>query len=153
MKRCVKMAAVAESKPFCQFRPIKMESVEVLEVVEGKEEVRDACSFCCVMVGTLLVVPMIEIVVGPDLDSDISIGFQSRTILFFQSAELAAPGNGLWWSDEPQRRLECVTQQWLLIEEALQALQVSPLGLSFTDDDVAGAAHDSGQSAGWGMAE
>ena len=68
MKRRGEMAAVAESKPFRQLNPIKMESEEVLEVMEGKEEVRDACSFSCVMVGTLLVIPVVKVEVGPNFD-------------------------------------------------------------------------------------
>ncbi len=51
-----------------QFRGIEMKREEVLEVVVGEEEVRDACGFGGVPVGAILMVAVIEIEVGPDLD-------------------------------------------------------------------------------------
>ncbi len=51
-----------------QLGGIEMKGEEVLEVVVGEEEVRDARGFGRVQVGAILMVAVIEIEVGPDLD-------------------------------------------------------------------------------------
>lgn len=46
--------------------------------------------------------------------------------------------------EELQRRLEGAGRQLLAIEESLQPLQISPLGLSFANDNVARGGHRGG---------
>lgn len=45
-----------------------MKGVEIFEVVEGEEEVRDSCCFAGVVFGAVIVISMIQIEVCSDLD-------------------------------------------------------------------------------------
>lgn len=139
MKGRGEVAFVAEVAPFLERRPVPVQGKEVLKVVEGELEVGNTGGLLRVMISAMVVVSVIEVEIRPDLDGCLFIVFPSRLILLFQFTKTATFGNCLLRSDQPQRRLEGAAHQWLLIEKALQPLKVSPLGLSFANDDVAGA--------------
>lgn len=87
MKGGVEMPASPECKPLLKSLPIPMESVKILEVVKGEEEIRDAFRFPCVEGCAVVVIPLIEIKISPDLNGFSVVLFFCSNISFTEISE------------------------------------------------------------------
>ena len=60
-----------------------MQGEKVLEIMVGEKEIRNAGRFTFVTVCTSLVISMVEIEIGPNLDGGFLISSSSSSILIF----------------------------------------------------------------------
>ena len=117
--------------------------------MEREEEVRDPGSFCRVVFSALIIIAMIEIEVGPDLNgSGRSVVCAGPVVSVLDFSKRTSFGDSAHGADEDERSCECFGRQRLGIQKTLQVLQISPLGLPFTDDDVARGGHQ-GELKDW----
>jgi len=101
----------------------------------------------------VIIVPVVEVEVGPDLNGSVFVLLPRLVIATFYFPEAAAFNDYPFRHDELQRRIEGAGRQFLVVEESLQALQISRLGLTFANDDVARRGHRMDQRAGCGTPE
>ena len=108
-----------------------VEGKEVLEVVKGKQEVRDAGQLGGVKVGTPMVIAVIEVEVGPNLNGrGLLVGGARSSIGTRQLSESAGRSHRVFRADEEDRRSKGAIHQRLGINEGLEAQQVGALGLA-----------------------
>lgn len=133
---------IAIVQPCLECIPRVMEREKILKVVVGKEKVRNAGRFVFVIVRAALIVAMVEIKVRPNLDGGGFVFLALGLVILNQRFVFSAFGDGAFGRDENERRLEATCFQRQIIQKALQTPEVSPLGLTFTNDDVATGWHD-----------
>jgi hypothetical protein len=128
-----------------------MEGEEVLKVVKGEEKVRQGGPFATVVGGTLVIVAVVEIEVGPDANGrGFFVLLADGPVALREGGKFPGLGDGVLRGKNPEGRLKAAAGQGLLIEKRLQSLEVSPFGLSFANDQMACAGHGD-QIAGCGM--
>lgn len=110
-------AAVVE--PGGQGRAIEMQGEEILEIVVGEKEIRNAGGFSRIVICTVLVIPMIEVEVSPDLDGTFFVLLSRPVVKIFDLPETAGFRDHAFRNDELQSRFECVGRQFLIVEKAL----------------------------------
>ena len=82
-----------EFYPLGQRITLKMQSEEVLEVVEGEQEIGDTGSLGGVVSGAVLIVPVVEVEVGPNVDGATTIRSSSLVVGAFDFPEGADIGD------------------------------------------------------------
>ena len=62
------MTSISEIEPLLEMISIPVQGIEVFEIVVGEKEIGHTVSFVGVVVAAMIVIAMVEVEVGPNLD-------------------------------------------------------------------------------------